>query len=159
MTIRASICLAAISGILGLFSMGSAHADSRVGAALKTIAPIENIVTKTGFEHESDSYSDGYCRNRSAEHKRCYYKRWRRHHHRYSRRYHERHKCCRGYARKRHHRRRHYPRPRYGRNYEIYTYKPPITGSRHQAQLIYGWYRGYYHPYPRYPGVQRYFNY
>jgi hypothetical protein len=165
MTIRASICLAAITGTLGLFSIGSAHADSRLGAALKTTAPIERIVATVGYEgccedrrarryrahrhHErQDEYrdrrDDGYRRN--WVHKRH----WWRHRHA-----HDGDKCCR-YHRKRHVRRHYprYPRPIYGRNYEIYTYRRvrPV-GPRTDVQWIYGRYRGYYYPYPYYPGA------
>jgi hypothetical protein len=44
------------------------------------------------------------------------------------------------------------PRPYFGGNYEIYTYRRPYAlPPRTDVQMIYGWYRGYYHPFPYYP--------
>jgi hypothetical protein len=163
MTIRASICLAAITGILGLFSIGSAHADSRFGAALKALAPIEKIVTKAGafYEHadrpccadrDREEYRERRYRERDDDYDHSWLRRWR-HRHAYHHRH--RHECC-GYPRTRHVRRHYprYPRPVYGRNYEIYTYRRPrYVGPSTGVQWIYGRYRGYYYPYPYYPGV------
>jgi hypothetical protein len=128
MTIRASNCLAAITGTLGLFAIGSAHADTRLGAALTAAAPVEKIVIRAGF------FQDRPCdEHRYREPKPCYHKRWRpRQVHRHPIRW----------------------RPYYGSNYEIYTYRRPYAlGPRTDVQMIYGWYRGYYYPYPYYAGV------
>jgi hypothetical protein len=168
MTIRASICLAAITGTLGLFSIGSAHADSRLGAGLKALAPIKNIVTTVGHydrrRHECCDYRErDEVRYREREHDRyrerdddyghSWVRRWR---HRHVHDGGHRRGCC-GYHRKRRYTRRHYPRfprPVVGRNYEIYTYRRPRSiGPRTDVQWIYGRYPGYYYPYPNYPGV------
>lgn len=154
MTIGASRYLAVITGILGLLAMGPAHADTRLGAALKTAAPTESIVTKAGFFGYSDC--EGYRR-----HKRCHYRR--RHH---CRRYHKR-KHCHYRHHRRHHRHAHrprkqvhyhyhyYPLPYPEPNYEIYTYRRPYEiGPRTDIQAVYGFYEGYYYAYPYYPGVR-----
>jgi hypothetical protein len=136
MTIRASNCLAAITGILGFFAMGSAQADTRLGATLNALAPTEKIVIKAGFEHESPCYRPRYHKPRWHHRERCRHFKHRRH------RYHRAH-------------RHHYPRrPYYGHNYEIYTYRKPYSiGPRLDVQMVYGWYRGYYYPYPYYRGI------
>jgi len=162
MTIRASICLAAITGILGLFSIGSAHADSRLGAALKALAPIENNITRVGHyrhhgrrccRHRDEDREDRY-RDRDDDYDHSWLRHWR---HRYVHR--DRHRRCCRYVR-RHHRRYVRPFPTFGRNYEIYTYRRiPAAGPRTDVQWVYGRYRGYYYPYPHYEGAWRDFNY
>lgn len=131
MTIRAST-LAAFAFSLGLFAFGSAHAGSGIGAVRDAFAPVEKIVAKAGFFDDSPCHA----RHRYYERKRCYYRRWR------SRRRH----VWRPYPRRPHF---------YGHNYEIYTYRRPYAiDPRLDVQMVYGWYRGYYHPYPYYPGVK-----
>lgn len=158
----------AITGILGLFAMvGSAQADTRLGTALKAFSPLENTVTKAGFFDNDDD-----CDNSSYRRKRCRYRASRdcdddadrgRRHCSYKRWYHRRHhadrddyrgKCCGRRRHVRRHRPRFPPRPIYGRNYEVYTYRRPYAvDSAYRGQMIYGWYRGYYYPYPSYPGA------
>lgn len=170
MTIRASRYLAAITGILGLLAMGSAHAGTGIGAALKTAAPIENIVTKTGFFGYSDCEKP-----RHHEREVCRYRRWRHHRRRHRHdvagsfgcekpSYHERDRCHRRWRHRRHARRPsrevhyhyhyYYPLPYPEPNYEIYTYRRPYeVGPNTDIQAVYGWYDGYYYAYPYYPGV------
>jgi hypothetical protein len=133
MTIRASNCLAAITGTLGFFAIGSAHADTSFGAAHLGAAhfastPTSKIVTEVGFFREDDC-------QRPTVHVRKPCKRWRpprRHVHRFP---------------------RPWP-PYYGGNYEIYTYRRPYAlPPRTDVQWVYGRYRGYYYPYPHYPGA------
>jgi hypothetical protein len=172
MTIRASRYLAAITGILGLLAMSSAHAGTGIGAALKTAAPTKSIVTKVGIFGYSDCG-----RRRYHERRRCRYRRWR--HRRYRHRHHTAgifgysdcgrrsyHERCR--HRRWHHRRRayrprrevhyhyhyYYPLPVPEPNYEIYTYRRPYEiGPNTDIQAVYGWYDGYYYAYPYYPGI------
>jgi len=142
MTIRAFICLAAIAGTLGFFAGGSAHADTRLGVALKAAARPETIVAKVGFYKHCRRDEERVVCYRSRRH-RCY-----EHHH------YERKRC---YYRRRHHRRhvhrhKHPHRPHYGRNYEIYSYKRRrAVAPNTNVQWVYGRYKGYYYPYPYYP--------
>ena len=132
MTIRASSCLAAIAGSLGFFAIGSAHADTSFGAThfgAARLASATSIVTKAGLFERGDCDQPAY-----RERKPC--KRWR-------------------VQRRRHVERfpRPWPRFHYGRDYEVYTYRRPYSPTpRMDIQMIYGWYRGYYNPYPYYRG-------
>ena len=149
MTIRASSCLAVIAGTLGLIAMGPAQADSRFGAAFKAAAAERNIVTKVGFWDSDDcerprhhrykrcDYAESDCAKPRYQ-KRCEHKRWR-------------HRRKQATYRKRHV--HHHQYPFYdGPNYEIYTYRRPYEiGPRTDIQPVYGWYDGYYNPYPSYP--------
>lgn len=158
MTIRASKRVAAIAGILGLFAIGSAQADTRFGVAPKADATKGNTVTKVAFFDGRD------CEEARSHKRRHCYKRRRRHCH--ETRYHAKRHC---HAKRKRHRRRarrrrskhvhhhyhyHYPLPYPAPNYEIYTYRPPyVVQPRFDIQAVYGWYDGYYYAYPYYPGV------
>jgi hypothetical protein len=154
MTTRASKYVAAIAGLLALFAMGAAHADTRLGVALKAVAPKGNTVTKVAFFGERDceephSYKHKRCHERKRRHcherrdakEHCHYKRKRRHVRRRSKQVH-------------HHHHHYYPVPYPAPNYEIYTYRPPYeVAPRMDIQAVYGWYDGYYYAYPYYPGA------
>jgi hypothetical protein len=157
MTIRASSCLAVITGALGLFATSPAQADARLGAALNSAATKSSIVVKAGFwdedecrrpryRYKSCDYSDDSCSRRRYREYRAYRgcesRRWRRHRH---------HHGSVAYRKPQIHYHFHYPM---GPNYQIYTYRKPYeVGPRTDVQAVYGWYEGYYAPYPWYPGV------
>ena len=129
MTIRVSNFLAVGVGVWGLFNITSAHASPSLGSAFKANSA-ESIVVRAGF------YSDDRCFRPLREHREhCERHRWR------PRRFAVRPE------------RPHFiPRPYFGSNYEVYTYRRPYDlPPRTDVQMVYGWYRGYYHPFPHYP--------
>ena len=123
-----SLCRASCVGLHSR-QVGVLAGLTHLGAAHSTAILNAKIVTEVGFFREDD------CR-RPAYHERKPCRRWRpqrRQVHRFP---------------------RPWPwRPHYGANYEIYTYRRPYDRPpRLDVQMIYGWYRGYYHPYPYYRG-------